>query len=58
VTEAEGALAMGSVINFVLSGGKVRSRSRSEPRAGAALSLSSRLLGVALSVIDEKEATP
>jgi len=58
VTEAEGALAMGSVINFVLSGGKVRFEISLGAARRSGLSLSSRLLGVALSVIDEKEATP
>jgi uncharacterized protein DUF4154 len=58
VTEAEGALAMGSVINFVLSGGKVRFEISLGAARRGGLSLSSRLLGVALSVIDEKEGTP
>jgi hypothetical protein len=52
VTEAEGALAMGSVINFVLSSGKVRFEISLGSARKNGLALSSRLLGVALSVVD------
>lgn len=52
VSEAEGALAMGSVINFVLSSGKVRFEISLGAARKSGLSLSSRLLGVALSVVD------
>lgn len=54
VSEAEGALAAGSVINFVLSSGKVRFEISLGAARRSGLALSSRLLGVALSVVDEK----
>lgn len=56
VSEDEGALALGSVINFVLSGGKVRFEISLGSARRSSLSLSSRLLGVALSVVDNKVA--
>jgi YfiR/HmsC-like len=55
VTEAEGALALGSVINFVLSSGKVRFEISLGAARKSGLALSSRLLGVALSVVDEQD---
>lgn len=55
VTESEGGLALGSVINFVLSSGKVRFEISLGAARRSGLSLSSRLLGVALSVVDEGE---
>jgi hypothetical protein len=54
VSESEGALAMGSVINFVLSSGKVRFEISLGTARKSGLALSSRLLGVALSVVDDK----
>jgi hypothetical protein len=54
VSESEGALAMGSVINFVLSSGKVRFEISMGTARRNGLSLSSRLLGVALSVVDDR----
>jgi hypothetical protein len=54
VSEAEGGLAMGSVINFVLSSGKVRFEISLGAARKSGLALSSRLLGVALSVVDDK----
>ena len=56
VSEAEGALALGSVINFVLSSGKVRFEISLGAARKSGLALSSRLLGVALSVVDDKPA--
>jgi len=56
VSEAEGALSLGSVINFVLSSGKVRFEISLGAARKSGLALSSRLLGVALSVVDEKPA--
>jgi hypothetical protein len=58
VSEDEGALALGSVINFVLSSGKVRFEISLGAARKSGLSLSSRLLGVALSVVDDKEEMP
>ena len=58
VSEAEGALAMGSVINFVLSSGKVRFEISLGAARKSGLALSSRLLGVALSVVDDATAEP
>ena len=58
VSEAEGALAQGSVINFVLSSGKVRFEISMGAARKSGLSLSSRLLGVALSVVDVVEQDP
>lgn len=55
VTESESALALGSVINFVLSSGKVRFEISLGAARRSGLALSSRLLGVALSVVDEGE---
>jgi hypothetical protein len=52
VSEDEGALALGSVINFVLSGGKVRFEISLGAARRSGLSLSSRLLGVAVSVVN------
>ncbi|HET9252485.1 MAG TPA: YfiR family protein [Candidatus Eisenbacteria bacterium] len=54
VSEAEGALSMGSVINFVLSSGKVRFEISLGAARKSGLALSSRLLGVALSVVDHR----
>ena len=58
ISEDEGALALGSVINFVLSGGKVRFEISLGSARKSNLALSSRLLGVALSVVDNNKATP
>lgn len=58
VSEAEGALALGSVINFVLSSGKVRFEISQGAARKSGLALSSRLLGVALSVVDDDPAAP
>jgi YfiR/HmsC-like len=55
VTEAEQAFALGSVINFVLSSGKVRFEISLGAARKSGLAMSSRLLGVALSVVDEGE---
>jgi hypothetical protein len=50
VTEAEGALAQGSIINFVVTGGRVRFEIALDNAERRALRLSSRLLTVAQSV--------
>ena len=55
VTEAEGALAQGSVINFVVSGGRVRFEVSLDAAEKRRLKLSSRLLSVAQSVIGSAE---
>ena len=50
VTESEGALAQGSVINFVLADGRVRFEVSLESAEKRGLKLSARLLGVAYAV--------
>lgn len=50
VTETEGALALGSAINFMLIDGRVRFDAAPESAEKAGVKLSSRLLGVANSV--------
>lgn len=50
VSESDGALARGSVINFVLSGGRVRFEIALDSAEKSGLKLSSRLLGVAQQV--------
>src|SRR5688572_9880942 len=50
VTESEGALAQGSVINFVVTGGRVRFEVSLDAAEKHRLKLSSRLLSVAQSV--------
>jgi YfiR/HmsC-like len=52
VTESEGALALGSMINFVLVDGKLRFDVALAPVRAGSLRISSRLLGVARSVKD------
>lgn len=53
VTESEGALAQGSVINFVIAGGRVRFEIALNSAARQGVRLSSRLLSVALAVHTE-----
>jgi len=50
VTEADGALALGSTINFVVVDGKIRFDVALQPAAAANLRISSRLLAVARKV--------
>ena len=50
VTESEGALAQGSVINFVLAEGRVRFEVSLDSAERRGLKLSARLLGVAYAV--------
>jgi hypothetical protein len=50
VTEVEGALQQGSVINFVMSGGRVKFEISLESASRQGLRLSSRLLSVAINV--------
>src|SRR5688572_11965826 len=50
VSESDGALARGSVINFVLSGGRVRFEIALDSAEKSGLKLSSRLLAVAQQV--------
>jgi uncharacterized protein DUF4154 len=50
VTESDGALARGSVINFVLTGGRVRFEIALDSAEKSGLKLSSRLLAVAQQV--------
>jgi hypothetical protein len=50
VTEGEGALAMGSALNFVIQDGRVRFEASPEAAEKKGLKLSSRLLGVATNI--------
>ena len=50
VTESEGALELGSMINFVIVDGKVRFDVALSPAEGSSLKISSRLLAVARAV--------
>jgi len=50
VSESDGALARGSVINFILTGGRVRFEIALESAEKSGLKLSSRLLAVAQQV--------
>ena len=50
VTESEGALALGSMINFVQVDGKLRFDVALAPARAGSLRISSRLLGVARTV--------
>jgi hypothetical protein len=51
VTESEGALELGSMINFVIVDGKVRFDISLDPAAAGSLKISSRLLAVARKVM-------
>ena len=51
VTESEGALELGSMINFVIVDGKVRFDVSLQPAAAGSLKISSRLLAVARKVM-------
>jgi hypothetical protein len=51
VTESEGALELGSMINFVVIDGKVRFDVSLQPAAAGSLKISSRLLAVARKVM-------
>jgi len=51
VTESEGALELGSMINFVIVDGKVRFDISLQPAAAGSLKISSRLLAVARKVM-------
>ena len=53
VTESEGALALGSMINFVAVDGKLRFDVALAPARAGSLRISSRLLGVARSVKED-----
>ena len=58
VTESEGALAQGSAINFVVTGGRVRFEISLDAAEKRRLKLSSRLLSVAQNVYAEPPERP